>query len=112
VNLLEELIVTSEIEQLRMTVDRLEVENARLRDRELKSIELIRELIANAMAATFKATEAASLLNSASQSMTLASAQACLLSWELQSEHIITPAEPVAIPAPGARLSLVKSNTG
>ncbi len=110
--------MSSEIKRLRMALERLErleIENERLCEREMRSVELIKELISNALAATFKASEAAMLLKSASQSMTNASAQACLLSWELQNEESLTPAlmaSPAALPAPGTRLTLVKSNTG
>jgi len=103
-------MMSQENARLRTILACLKLENARLLEREKKSIELIKELIANALVATFKATEAASLLKTATQSMSIASAQACLLSWGYQNdeaEGISAIANTLALQP--AKLTLVQS---
>lgn len=95
---------------LRKALADLKIENARLLAREQKSIVLIKDLIANALDATFKAADAATLLKGCAQNMTALSAEACLISWAYQTDNNpVTPTPQVRTPARIAKLTLVKS---
>lgn len=109
-SILQRSILQQENKQLRERLRSLKMENARLLAHKKKSIALIKDLIADALDATFKVADAETLLKSCSQKMTAISAQACLMSWAYQTdEHPVKPADQAKAPAQFAKLTLVKS---